>query len=47
MKREQFEVIRGSGNVVRDLGKDNPDLTPQQRKALKEMIKTELDARRN
>lgn len=26
MKREQFEVIRGSGNVYRDLGKNNPDL---------------------
>lgn len=26
MKREQFEVVRGSGNVYRDLGKDNPDL---------------------
>lgn len=26
MKREHFEVIRGSGNVYRDLGKDNPDL---------------------
>ena len=26
MKRKQFEVIRGSGNVYRDLGKDNPDL---------------------
>lgn len=26
MKREQFEVIRGSGNVYRDLGKENPDL---------------------
>ena len=26
MKREQFEVIRGSGNVYRDLGKDNADL---------------------
>ncbi len=26
MKHEQFEVIRGSGNVYRDLGKDNPDL---------------------
>jgi predicted XRE-type DNA-binding protein len=26
MKREQFEVIRGSGNVYRDLGKDNSDL---------------------
>jgi len=26
MKDERFEVIRGSGNVYRDLGKDNPDL---------------------
>jgi predicted XRE-type DNA-binding protein len=26
MKREQFEVIHGSGNVYRDLGKENPDL---------------------
>lgn len=26
MKREQFEVVRGSGNVYRDLGKDNSDL---------------------
>ena len=26
MKREQFEVVRGSGNVYRDFGKDNPDL---------------------
>ena len=26
MKREQFEVIRGSGNVYRDLENDNPDL---------------------
>lgn len=26
MKHEPFEVIRGSGNVYRDLGKDNPDL---------------------
>ncbi len=26
MKHEQFEVVRGSGNVYRDLGKDNPDL---------------------
>lgn len=25
-KGEQFEVVRGSGNVYRDLGKDNPDL---------------------
>ena len=26
MKREQFEVIRGSGNVYRDLGKVNADI---------------------
>ena len=26
MKRERFEVVRGSGNVYRDFGKDNPDL---------------------
>jgi len=26
MKDERFEVIRGSGNVYQDLGKDNPDL---------------------
>ena len=26
MKHEQFEVIRGSGNVYRDLGQDNPDV---------------------
>lgn len=26
MKSEPFEVVRGSGNVYRDLGKDNPDL---------------------
>ena len=26
MKGEPFEVIRGSGNVYRDAGKDNPDL---------------------
>jgi len=32
MKREQIEVIRGSGNVYRDLGKENPDL--KQLKAL-------------
>ena len=27
MKDERFEVIRGSGNVYRYLGKDNSDLT--------------------
>ena len=26
MKSEPFEVVRGSGNVYRDLGKDNPDV---------------------
>ena len=26
MKGEPFEVIRGSGNVYRDVGKDRPDL---------------------
>ena len=26
MKAERFEVVRGSGNVYRDLRKDNPDL---------------------
>lgn len=26
MKAEPFEVIRGSGNVYRDVGKDNADL---------------------
>lgn len=26
MKRDRLEVIRGSGNVYRDLGKANPDL---------------------
>lgn len=26
MKRKQIEVMRGSGNVYRDLGKENPDL---------------------
>jgi len=26
MKRKKIEVMRGSGNVYRDLGKENPDL---------------------
>lgn len=26
MKKEAFEVIRGSGNVYRDLGKENADI---------------------
>lgn len=37
MKRERFEVIRGSGNVYRDLGKDNPDL-----KQFKALLATEI-----
>jgi predicted XRE-type DNA-binding protein len=37
MKREPFEVIRGSGNVYRDLGKDNPDL-----RQLKAILATEI-----
>ena len=32
MKKEEFEVIRGSGNVFRDLGKENADV--QQFKAI-------------
>jgi predicted XRE-type DNA-binding protein len=40
MKKEALEVIRGSGNVYRDLGKENADI--QQFKALlaAEIIKT-------
>jgi predicted XRE-type DNA-binding protein len=40
MKKEQFEIIRGSGNVYRDLGKENADI--EQFKALlaSEIIKT-------
>ena len=37
MKRERFEVIRGSGNVYRDLGKDSPDL-----KQFKALLATEI-----
>lgn len=37
MKREQLEVIRGSGNVYRDLGKDNADL-----RQLKAMLAAEI-----
>jgi len=32
MKREKLELVRGSGNVFRDLGRDNADV--QQLKAL-------------
>jgi predicted XRE-type DNA-binding protein len=40
MKKEALEVIRGSGNVYRDLGKENADI--EQFKALlaAEIIKT-------
>lgn len=37
MKREQFEVIRGRGNVYRELGKDNPDL-----RQFKALLATEI-----
>lgn len=40
MKSEQFEVIRGSGNVYRDLGKDNPDLRQFKAILATEIIKT-------
>ena len=40
MKKEQLEIIRGGGNVYRDLGKENADI--EQFKALlaAEIIKT-------
>jgi len=40
MKKEELEVIRGSGNVYRDLGRENADI--EQFKALlaSEIIKT-------
>lgn len=37
MKSERFEVVRGSGNVYRDLGKDNPDL-----RQFKALLATEI-----
>lgn len=37
MKSEPFEVVRGSGNVYRDVGKDNADL-----KQLKAILATEI-----
>lgn len=37
MKRERLEVVRGSGNVFRDLGKDNADL-----KQFKALLATEI-----
>jgi predicted XRE-type DNA-binding protein len=37
MKSVPFEVVRGSGNVYRDLGKDNPDL-----RQFKAMLATEI-----
>ena len=40
MKVEQFEVIRGSGNVYRDLGKDNPDLRQFKAILATEIVKT-------
>ena len=37
MKDDAFEVIRGSGNVYRDLGQDNADI-----KQLKALLATEI-----
>jgi hypothetical protein len=39
MKGEPFEVIRGSGNVYRDVGKDNPDLRQFKANLATEIIK--------
>jgi predicted XRE-type DNA-binding protein len=37
MKSQAFEVVRGSGNVYRDLAKDNPDL-----RQFKALLATEI-----
>ena len=44
MKKEAFEVIRGSGNVYRDLGKENADIEQFKGILAAEIIKA-LDAR--
>ena len=44
MKRERLDVIRGSGNVHRDLGKNNPDLKQFKALLAAEIIKA-LDHR--
>ena len=40
MKKEEFEVIRGSGNVYRDLGKENADIAHFKGILAAEIIKT-------
>lgn len=40
MKKEQFELIRGSGNVYRDLGKENADVEQFKAILAAEIIKT-------
>lgn len=40
MKGPAFEVVRGSGNVYRDLGKDNPDLRQFKALLATEIVKT-------
>ncbi len=39
MKQEPLDVIRGSGNVYRDLGQDDADV-----KQFKELLAVEIDA---
>jgi predicted XRE-type DNA-binding protein len=40
MKRDKLEVIRGSGNVYRDLGKENADVEQFKGLLAAEIIKT-------
>ncbi len=40
MKAEQLEVVRGSGNVYRDLGQDNADVKQFKALLAAEIIKT-------
>lgn len=40
MKSVPFEVVRGSGNVYRDLAKDNPDLRQFKAILATEIVKT-------
>jgi predicted XRE-type DNA-binding protein len=45
MKKEKLEVVRGSGNVFRDLGHKNPDVEQLKAILAAEIIKT-LDRQR-
>ena len=45
MKKEALEVVRGSGNVFRDLGRRNPDVDQLKSILAAEIIKT-LDRQR-